>query len=147
MKVCGPKLSLCCLVLSVWGIVQLTLMGVFYYIEAVALLEDIPLDESHNETTVFNIEEFKRMAQLGYSQVGIESVTLIEDAAEEKAANGKDFLQVTTKNYKAIASNCWIAATMYFVTLLIAVSQCVWAQRIQRAAQEKLEEEGCEDTK
>ena len=32
MPFCGPKLSLCGVVLSAWGIVQLSLMGIFFYI-------------------------------------------------------------------------------------------------------------------
>lgn len=39
--VCGPKCSLCCLVLSVWGVIMLGLLGVFFKVEAVALFEDI----------------------------------------------------------------------------------------------------------
>ena len=45
MPVCGPKLSLCCTILSVWGIFQLTLMGIFFHINSVALIEDIHLEE------------------------------------------------------------------------------------------------------
>ena len=45
MALCGPKLSLCCTVLSAWGIIQLLLMGVFFYVRAVALVEDIYLEE------------------------------------------------------------------------------------------------------
>lgn len=89
-KVCGPKLSLCGLVLSVWGIIQLvskaselgfvfswnfpgyyiavnyfqTLMGVFYYIRALALLEDLPLSEKHH-----TIEAFIGEVEAGYDQV------------------------------------------------------------------------------
>jgi len=43
MALCGPKLSLCCLLLSIWGIAQLALMGIFFYIKSVALVEDLPL--------------------------------------------------------------------------------------------------------
>jgi len=49
MALCGPKLSLCCLLLSVWGIVQLALMGIFFYIKSVALIEDLPLKEDYGE--------------------------------------------------------------------------------------------------
>ncbi|XP_052678833.1 ribonuclease kappa-like [Crassostrea angulata] len=41
--ICGPKLSICCSILSIWGIVMLGLLGVFYKIHSVALFEDIPL--------------------------------------------------------------------------------------------------------
>ncbi|XP_041985029.1 ribonuclease kappa-like [Aricia agestis] len=83
--ICGPKLSLCGLVLSVWGIIQLTLMGVFYQIKAVALLEDLPLGEAHN-----SIEDFVAEVELGYS---------------------------------TNAQNCWIAALLYVITLLVSGHQ------------------------
>lgn len=92
-KFCGPKLSLCGLVLSVWGIIQLvskwpwfvwnglhilamitltlecifqTLMGVFYHIKAVALLEDLPLETEEGHHT---IEGFIATVEAGYTQV------------------------------------------------------------------------------
>lgn len=39
-------------------------MGVFYYIGAVALLEDLPLGENHH-----SIDEFVAEVKSGYSQV------------------------------------------------------------------------------
>lgn len=88
MKICGPKLSLCGLIVSAWGIIQLVsgllwkikilefaktfdfslffkvLMGVFYYIHSVALIEDLPLDE-HYDTPA----DFYAAADVAYSQV------------------------------------------------------------------------------
>ncbi|GJQ66305.1 hypothetical protein Trydic_g4350 [Trypoxylus dichotomus] len=64
MPVCGPKLSLCGLILSVWGIIQLTLMGVFYYIRAVALAEDVPGIEEEFHT----LQDFYNAADAGYTQ-------------------------------------------------------------------------------
>jgi len=51
MPLCGPKLSLCGVILSAWGIVQLSLMGIFFYIQSVALVEDIPLKEEYTDLT------------------------------------------------------------------------------------------------
>ena len=31
MRVCGPKLSTCCTVISVWGILQLLVMALCFY--------------------------------------------------------------------------------------------------------------------
>ncbi|XP_078047750.1 ribonuclease kappa [Augochlora pura] len=45
MKICGPKYALCGLILSTWGIFQLLLMGIFFYVKSVALVEDLPLDD------------------------------------------------------------------------------------------------------
>ncbi|KAK4885490.1 hypothetical protein RN001_001761 [Aquatica leii] len=64
MAICGPKLSLCGLILSVWGIIQLSLMGIFYYFRSVALFEDIPgLPEK-----VKSLEDFYMAADKGYTQ-------------------------------------------------------------------------------
>jgi len=63
MRFCGPKLSLCGLIVSIWGIIQLLLMGVFYYIHSVALVEDLPLDE-HYESP----QDFYAAVDRAYSQ-------------------------------------------------------------------------------
>ena len=67
MAICGPKLSLCGLILSVWGIIQLSLMGVFYYIGSVALFEDIPGLETEEEK-LHSLDEFYKKAEEGYVQ-------------------------------------------------------------------------------
>ncbi|KAJ0174059.1 hypothetical protein K1T71_010205 [Dendrolimus kikuchii] len=87
-KFCGPKLSLCGLVLSVWGIIQLTLMGVFYYIRAVALLEDLPLESESDEP--HTLDRFITTVEAGYTQN---------------------------------AYNCWIAALLYVITLVVSGHQ------------------------
>ncbi|XP_075981403.1 ribonuclease kappa-like [Anticarsia gemmatalis] len=86
-KFCGPKLSLCGLVLSVWGIIQLTLMGVFYQIGAVALLEDLPLEAEGGH---HSIDSFVATVEAGYRQNAI---------------------------------NCWIAALLYVITLVVSGHQ------------------------
>nr|CAD7590150.1 unnamed protein product [Timema genevievae] len=64
MKICGPKLSLCGLIISIWGIFQLVLMGIFYYVKSVALAEDLPgLEEKFNTA-----DEFYAKADVGYTQ-------------------------------------------------------------------------------
>ncbi|EFN85218.1 ribonuclease kappa [Harpegnathos saltator] len=64
MKICGPKYALCGLVLSVWGIFQLLLMGVFFYIRSVALVEDLPLGNKN----FTSLEHFYKVADRGYMQ-------------------------------------------------------------------------------
>ncbi|XP_045777350.1 ribonuclease kappa-like [Maniola jurtina] len=84
-KFCGPKLSLVGVVLSVWGIIQLTLMGVFYAIKAVALLEDLPLGGEHETLS--------------------------------------DFISEVETGYTQNSHNCWIAALLYVITLVISAHQ------------------------
>jgi len=45
MAICGPKLSLAGCIISAWGIVQLSLMGIFFWIHSVALVEDLSVKE------------------------------------------------------------------------------------------------------
>ncbi|KAK3927149.1 Ribonuclease kappa [Frankliniella fusca] len=101
LKICGPKLSLCGLIISAWGIVQLelsyivfnedvvsfqVLMGIFYFVRSVGLAEDLSVMEENFET----MEEFYAAADSGYQQN---------------------------------AYNCWIAACLYIFTLLISAQQ------------------------
>ncbi|XP_066587767.1 ribonuclease kappa [Prorops nasuta] len=67
MKICGPKYALCGLILSVWGIVQLLLMGIFFYVRSVALIEDLPLEDKEFKT----IDDFYTEANRYYSQNAI----------------------------------------------------------------------------
>ena len=63
MPLCGPKLSLCGVVLSIWGIIQLSIMGVFFYINSVALIEDINLEESYE-----SMDRLRTDMDKGYQQ-------------------------------------------------------------------------------
>lgn len=85
MQICGPKLSLCGLILSVWGIIQLALMGIFYYTHSVALIEDLPLEHHYDDP--------------------------------------KKFFAEADKAYSQNALNCWIAACIYVVTLVVSGQQ------------------------
>ncbi|XP_015585334.1 ribonuclease kappa-B [Cephus cinctus] len=62
MKICGPKYALCGLVLSTWGIIQLVLMGAFFFIRSVALIEDVPVSE------FTSLNEFYTKIDAGYTQ-------------------------------------------------------------------------------
>ncbi|VDN59013.1 unnamed protein product [Dracunculus medinensis] len=80
---CGPKLSAFCMIMSVWGVIFLGLLGVFFYVQAVTLFPDLKFDEEHE---VLSIPE-------------------IEDKYSEKA------------------TQCWVAAGMYLVTLIVVFWQ------------------------
>ncbi|OXA55261.1 Ribonuclease kappa-B [Folsomia candida] len=62
---CGPKLSLCCLLLSVWGVIQLSLMGVFFYMRSVALFEDLQVGEEYGPN---DLVEFFTDVDQAYTQ-------------------------------------------------------------------------------
>ncbi|XP_040570140.1 ribonuclease kappa-B [Lepeophtheirus salmonis] len=63
-KLCGPKLSWCGLVLSIWGVIQLTLLGFFFKFRAVALIEDVKIE---NEKEAFESPEtYIQQLEIGY---------------------------------------------------------------------------------
>ena len=67
MPICGPKLSTVGLVLSIWGIVQLVLTGVFFHARSVALVEDLGV-EDENETFE-NSQQLINSLEVKYDQV------------------------------------------------------------------------------
>ncbi|CAI4224460.1 unnamed protein product [Auanema sp. JU1783] len=83
-KICpilGPTTSAFCMIMSVWGVVFLGLLGVFFYTQAVTLFPDLHFTEENPSTGV------------------------IEAKYSEKA------------------TQCWIAAGMYGVTLILVFWQ------------------------
>uniref|UniRef100_T1H0K2 Uncharacterized protein n=1 Tax=Megaselia scalaris TaxID=36166 RepID=T1H0K2_MEGSC len=65
MKICGPKLSLCCLILSIWGLFQLSLIGIFFYFHSVAFQEDLALKDFREYA---NLGEFYAAEDAYYTQ-------------------------------------------------------------------------------
>lgn len=56
MIICGPKLSLCGLVIGAWAIIQLVLMGVFLRVHAISLLDDLPVDDAEWASRNWNVD-------------------------------------------------------------------------------------------
>ncbi|XP_030636400.1 ribonuclease kappa-A [Chanos chanos] len=48
---CGPKLAACGLVLSIWGVIMLAMLGIFFTTHSAVLIEDVPITEEdmHNQ--------------------------------------------------------------------------------------------------
>ncbi|XP_078284378.1 ribonuclease kappa-A [Rhinoraja longicauda] len=42
---CGPKLAACGIVLSIWGVIMLALLGIFFSIHSAVLIEDVPFTD------------------------------------------------------------------------------------------------------
>ena len=61
MAFCGYKTSLCGLIISGWGLVQLLFMGVLFYIESPAFLEDLPMEGPYK-----NFEEYMTDVHRGF---------------------------------------------------------------------------------
>uniref|UniRef100_UPI0037E85E9C ribonuclease kappa-A n=1 Tax=Semicossyphus pulcher TaxID=241346 RepID=UPI0037E85E9C len=50
--ICGPKLAACGLVLSMWGVIMLSMLGIFFITHSAVLIEDIPMSDGdiHQDT-------------------------------------------------------------------------------------------------
>ncbi len=64
---CGPKLSLCCSIISVWGIIQFILMGIFFYMEAAPLLDDFDFNDNTTNEKIFKENLTDAYSQRAYN--------------------------------------------------------------------------------
>lgn len=46
---CGPKMAACGIVLSIWGVIMLVLLGIFFNVHSAVLIEDVPFTEADFE--------------------------------------------------------------------------------------------------
>ncbi|XP_051507077.1 ribonuclease kappa-A-like [Myxocyprinus asiaticus] len=65
---CGPKLAACGLVLSIWGVIMLAMLGIFFTTHSAVLIEDVPFTEEdmHNPETALQ-DIYKLYNQVGYN--------------------------------------------------------------------------------
>lgn len=89
--VCGPKTSVCCTILSIWGIIMLGLMALFLKLHSITFAEDIL-----GELTPEEIEKLK-------------------------ISSTNDYLKYAEGKYDQACQTCWIAACLYIATLVISV--------------------------
>ena len=57
LRFCGPKLSFFGILLSIWGIVQLSLMALSFYSRSIALVEDLNFNETDTENYMDNMDQ------------------------------------------------------------------------------------------
>jgi len=67
MPLCGQKTATACGLLSIWGIVQLSLLGVASYLRSPALIEDIDIPERESWT----LSELAKSVSTGYHDTAI----------------------------------------------------------------------------
>ncbi|KAK5968025.1 Phthiotriol/phenolphthiotriol dimycocerosates methyltransferase [Trichostrongylus colubriformis] len=78
----GPKMSAFCMVMSVWGVIFLGLLGVFFYIQAVTLFPDLHFAEESKEgghagptveleVTTLLMQDFRKYPIFSESEYGL----------------------------------------------------------------------------
>ncbi|XP_060791866.1 ribonuclease kappa-A [Neoarius graeffei] len=63
---CGPKMATCMLVLSMWGVIMLAMLGIFFSVHSAVLIEDVPLNEQDHQDTSRTLQSVYAV----YDQVG-----------------------------------------------------------------------------
>ncbi|XP_070849651.1 ribonuclease kappa-A [Chaetodon trifascialis] len=50
--ICGPKLAACWVMLSTWGVIMLSMLGIFFTTHSAVLIEDVPVtdEDIHQDT-------------------------------------------------------------------------------------------------
>ncbi|XP_041638385.1 ribonuclease kappa-A-like [Cheilinus undulatus] len=43
--ICGPKQAACGIVISLWGVIMLSMLGIFFITHSAVLIEDVPVTE------------------------------------------------------------------------------------------------------
>ncbi|XP_037614279.1 ribonuclease kappa-A isoform X2 [Sebastes umbrosus] len=64
--ICGPKLAACGMVLSIWGVIMLAMLGIFFTTHSAILIEDVSV--TVNET--FKDTNPPQMIYAAYNKVG-----------------------------------------------------------------------------
>ena len=78
LHICGPGLSICCSLMSIWGIIMLAIVGGLLSAKSAAFLEDIPMSEEHNVTFKEALDKgFQQAATNCYGAVGLYVACLI----------------------------------------------------------------------
>lgn len=64
---CGPKLAACGIVISIWGVIMLAMLGIFFSVHSAVLIEDLPLKEEDMHSDLPPPQAVYRL----YDQVGL----------------------------------------------------------------------------
>ncbi|CAG2102133.1 unnamed protein product [Medioppia subpectinata] len=67
--ICGPKLSICCSLLSIWGIIMLVIMGGLLKMKSIAFAED--LLEEYTSAPLKDMDEFLKAADEKYENAAV----------------------------------------------------------------------------
>ncbi|XP_014679246.1 PREDICTED: ribonuclease kappa-B-like [Priapulus caudatus] len=86
-RICGPKLSICCTLTSLWGIIMLSILGVLFYVRSPNLVEDLPIKEEDFEDYDKVIEAYHTNAYNCWIAAGLYVVTLAFSAVQFKLNN------------------------------------------------------------
>uniref|UniRef100_A0A914Q1S7 Ribonuclease kappa n=2 Tax=Panagrolaimus TaxID=55784 RepID=A0A914Q1S7_9BILA len=75
--VCGPVLSTFCMIISVWGVVFLALLGLFFNLQAVTLFPDLHFEEHEEYRTELVEEKYSLKAQQCWMAAGLYLATFV----------------------------------------------------------------------
>ena len=134
MVLCGSKVSTCCTLLSVWGLVQLGVTGLCFYMKSPALVEDIPFREHEG---VLTSSEMMTRLHNGYQQSALNCwiaallylVTLTISAhqlwsnkqSQEYQKTAQFWWSWSSTNYWSLSSGCYIPSYALIFLILVVI--------------------------
>jgi len=123
LRVCGPKLSTFLVLVSVWGLLQLTLMGLALHRRDVQYIEDIDLEQEYN---IICFKKLKCEEQPHPKCPHHEKEACIEfckNLCREGKKEPQDLFTAMERAFDKGANNCFVAALLYLVTLVVSGHQ------------------------
>ncbi|VDM51781.1 unnamed protein product [Angiostrongylus costaricensis] len=110
------------MVMSIWGVIFLGLLGVFFYVQAVTLFPDLHFsEETKDGGHVAPSVEYVYLSYLLF-EIKFRKIQRRSVGRCVPLNNSCSFRDIETK-YSEKAMQCWIAAGMYGVTLILVFWQ------------------------
>ena len=103
LRVCGPKMAICGCLLSAWGLLQLVIMGLAFQSHSIALVEDLDIGQPSKFTQ--------------------KDLDVLQESVEGKLNLTDGYFLKMDRAYAKSAYNCYVAALLYLLTLLISLHQ------------------------
>ncbi|XP_037835056.1 ribonuclease kappa-B isoform X1 [Kryptolebias marmoratus] len=132
---CGPKMAACGMVISIWGVIMLAMLGIFFSAKSAVLIEDVPFTEEdirnevHHSTrlvqadlkpVVSYILSRETLGGLSFRTTNYSDdvSTLTETSIKRENPPGKIY-----SLYNQVGINCFIAAGVYVVVGVVSLCQ------------------------
>ncbi|XP_063626411.1 ribonuclease kappa-B-like [Cydia splendana] len=125
LQFCG----VCYMCLSIWGIIQLSIMGILYRVESLSLIEDTEAHEFEDT------QDFIKHTKKNYKQVRMSQIHLIFNEFILIPNIGRPIIRHDMRTFP-VSVNCFIASFIYVVILglsLLCISKAKKNAKLKEA--------------
>ncbi|KAF0022880.1 hypothetical protein F2P81_024861 [Scophthalmus maximus] len=116
---CGPKMAACGIVISLWGVIMLAMLGIFFTSKSAVLIEDVPFTEDdirNDQTSNVNHDRLRddHVSGAGLTRSCKHRLLLLRS---------KNPPQNVYALYNQVGINCFIAAAIYVAVGAVSLCQ------------------------